>query len=112
MIPSTYSVSLYGTRVCPKQTLFLQLSEPLCLPRHFSHDTVRVVLFGIHILGIHDVFILFHTTFLRVIINRSLDSQERRLLAHAERVFLLIQVPLEDGHNVYVYISPNMTSFA
>ena len=25
---------------------------------------------------------------------------------------LLIQVPLEDGHNVYVYISPNMTSFA
>ena len=106
MIPSTYSVSLYGTRVCSKQT-----NHFVC-PRHFSHDTVRVVLFGIHILGIHDVFILFHTTFLRVIINRSLDSQERRLLAHAERVFLLIQVPLEDGHNVYVYISPNMTSFA
>lgn len=25
---------------------------------------------------------------------------------------MLIQVPLEDGHNVYVYISPNMTLFA
>ena len=25
---------------------------------------------------------------------------------------MLIQVPLEDGHNVYVYISPNMILFA
>lgn len=28
------------------------------------------------------------------------------------RQSMLIQVPLENGHNVYVYISPNMTSFA